>query len=188
MEELKRKCRDAGLPISGNKHVLVQRLEEHFTDEEYSSFAGESLLQKRVDELEKSLLLLQPSSTFHPPVVSSPLDASVTTSASATVSSSEAVQVQAHLNGSNVNRPICTTPYATSTLQANPLSTIRFPASTSSNDYIYSVNNAATRTPCNVYTSPNVNVSPNTVVLPNTQTSHLPPQNWYRPFQPRARR
>lgn len=59
VEQLKKKCKDAGLPHSGNKHILIQRLEEHFSDEVYTSFTDSSELLQRVHALEKSLSALQ---------------------------------------------------------------------------------------------------------------------------------
>lgn len=112
VEQLKKKCKDAGLPQSGNKQILIQCLEVHFSDEVYSSLTDGSELLQRVHALEKSLSALQKQG-FNPHGASSPVD-NVDNSISqpVPVTSNEAVSSQnsiVNINSSSNNIPFVQT-------------------------------------------------------------------------------
>jgi len=73
---LQHKCREAGLPTSGIREDMLKRLNSQNSDDEYISAENQSL-QKKVVELEKTVRELQERS-FHPSVISSPIEKSVT--------------------------------------------------------------------------------------------------------------
>jgi len=56
VEALKRKCKEVGLPTSGNKINLIERLEEYYSDEEEN---GNITMINRVKNLEKTISNLQ---------------------------------------------------------------------------------------------------------------------------------